>query len=230
MAPRGTPAWLRGGDIGDVDGDLEKHDCQTEETPYAAMILRDLQASRGTAYTKLTGTFVHVENLALARFLSAVFYRKPEKFRRNMLPGTSAERLPYWRELLGVPSLPDEPARITRQKLAVHYRGSPGATIRVLREECARVLGDAFVDVYAPKGTSLEAAPADTYWPGINPGPADRDLGGGAWLSSRSTVTVEYTQPTGMPEGELDRLINVDLFALLDRLLPGWANWETTEV
>jgi hypothetical protein len=227
---RGLPAWARGGDIGDVDGDLEKHDCQTEETPYAAMILRDLQASRGSAYTKLTGTFVHVENLALARFLSAVFYRKPEKFRCNMLPGTSAERLPYWQQLLGVPSQLDEPARVTRQKLAVHYRGSVGATIQVLREELSRLLGEAYVDVYAAKGTDLESPPTDTYWPVINPGSADMDIGGGGWFSGRSTIIVEYTQPVGMPDGELDRLLNVDMYALLDRLLPGWANWLATEV
>lgn len=225
----GLPIWARGGDMGDVDGDPEKHDCKTEETPYAAMILRDLRLGRGTAYTQRPGTLVDAENLALARFMSAVYYRKPEKFRCNMLPGTSDERLPYWKELLALPVAPDEPKRITRGKLARHYRGSNGATVSTLQTELELALGEAFVSVSAPKGTDLGTPPTDTYWPGVNPGSASFSLGGGAWWSERCLVTVESTRPNGMSEGAWARLLEVDMFALLDRLLPAWANWETVK-
>lgn len=224
----GRPIWERGGDIGDVDGDTEKHDCRTEETPYAAMILRDLRNQRGTAYTQADGTLVDVENVALARFFSAVFYRTPEKFRANALPGRSDERLGYWRELLAVPVKPGTPARIIRKKLAVHYEAPVGSSTEEVQRALQGLLGDAFVSFSAAKGGDLANPPTETYWPGVNPGSSDFSLGGGAWYSERCKLVVQVTQPAGMSESDFQQLLNVEAFALLDRMLPAWATaeWE----
>ncbi|HEX5076139.1 MAG TPA: hypothetical protein VFW03_23200 [Gemmatimonadaceae bacterium] len=212
--------------IGDYAGDPNKRDSTTEgTTPYADGILRDLQAQRGSAYSTKTGTLVDCENLALARFLAGVGPRNAEKYRANMFPGTSDERLPYWEKFLAVPFAADEPKWQRRQKLAAHYPVSEGPKIEVIRARCTALLGDVFVDVTTSAGADLANPPTLTFWPGINPGPADYDLGGGCWASERDHYFVQVQQPAGMTDGEFLQLVNVQLFRMLDDLLPATATF-----
>lgn len=218
--------------IGDYAGDSDKHDSPTEgHAPYAEFILSELQSQRGTAYTKEQDTFVDVENVALARFLSATGPRLAEKFRANAVPGRSDERLAYWERFLAVPKRLGEPKWRTRQKLAAHYRLTDGPTVHSVRTALEELLGDAFVDLTWAQGTDLASPPAQTFWPTINPGDSSLSLGGGAWTSERCTLLVEVTQPAGMSDSEFLTLVNVDLFLMLNRLMPAWAtfNWYLTD-
>ncbi len=215
--------------IGDYGGDLDKEDSDTEgRAPYAAHILRELQEQRGTAYTTTPGRLVDVENVALARFLSATGPRLAEKLRKNATPGRSDERLPYWQKFLAVPTKPGEPTWRTRKKLAAHYRSSEGPTREAVTAALEELLGDVFVSATWDEGSSLSVPPTPTYWPAINPGPDAASLGGGAWLSTRAHLFVLVQIPASMSVGEFLTLVNVDMPQLLDITLPatktfGWA-------
>ncbi|HEU4544345.1 MAG TPA: hypothetical protein VFR23_24655 [Jiangellaceae bacterium] len=216
--------------IGDYGGELEKHDSHTEgAVPYADAILRQIQQDRGTAYTKQSGTLVDVENVALARFLAATGPRTAEKLRANATPRRSDERLEYWQRVLGIPRKAGEPRWRTRQKLAAAYRVSLGPTTDNIRSQVSDLLGDAFVDVSWETGADLDNPPAATYWPGVNPGDESLSLGGGAWSSHRAHLLVTVQRPSGMALGDYNTLLDVDLFQLLDQLLPAWATFSWSE-
>jgi len=218
--------------IGDYAGDPDKRDSDTEgREPYAAGILAELQSLRGSAYTTTQGRLVDVENVALARLIAAAGPRTAEKLRANAVPGTSDERLDYWQKFLAVPQRFGEPKWRRRQKLATHYRTGEGPTLEAVQTALAELLGDAFVSATWEEGASLSAPPTPTYWPDINPGPAQASLGGGAWTSTRNHLFVLVQLPVGIALGEFITLMTVDMPTLLDRMLPGWAtfDWATSE-
>jgi hypothetical protein len=228
---KGNPCWSREAEIGDVGGDLNKEDSKTEgQEPYAAMVLRELRAMRGSLYSKKFGTYVHAENLARARFYAAVYWRTPEKFRANLTPSRSDERLPYWVNLLAIPVQAGDSKNTIRARAAAHYRAANGPTDPGIRDALTELLGDAFVGVVYTRGTDLDTPPATTYWPGINPGPASHDLGNGTWTSSRATIEVQVQRPSGMTPAAFNNLINVQLFQLLDRMLRATNDFTVTEV
>jgi hypothetical protein len=224
--PTGYPAWSRIANIGDYGGAPDKRASETEgETTYAYAVYRELQAQRGSAYTKLSGTLVHVEHLALARTLAATFFQLPEKARANATPARSDERLEYWAQVLGIPFGQTDQRWQVRQRCAAHYVAAKEPTIANIREALATLLGDAFIEVYTTEGASLSAPPSLTFWPVVNPGIAKYDLGGGTWMSERCRLFVHVQQPNGMLDGDFLDLVNVHMFALLDRILPARATW-----
>jgi hypothetical protein len=229
--PTSVEAWGRNARdaaaIGDYGGDPEKEDSATEgELPYAAAILLDLQKRRGSAYTKTTGTLVDAENLALARMLAATGPRQAEKLRANATPRRADEKLDWWRRVLAVPVKPGEPRWRVRQKVAAHYRLTDGPTLGTVRGALEGLLGDAFVDMSWDEGSTLSVPPTPTYWPGVNPGSPADSLGGGTWLSTRCHLFVQVQIPSNMTFGSFLTLVNVDLKALLDRMLPAWATFD----
>lgn len=212
--------------IGDYAGDPDKHDSETEgRNPYAEFLLAEFQSQRGTAYTKDARTLVDAENVALARFFAACGPRNAEKFRKNMLPGKSDERLPYWVNVLAVPQKPGEQKWLTRKKAAARYPGSQGANSDEVRAALTRLLGNVFVDISWTQGASLSAPPPQTYWPTINPGSPSLSLGGGAWTTERNHLVVTVKKPAGMSVGEFRQLLDVDMFQLLDEILPAPATF-----
>jgi hypothetical protein len=230
-ASRGNPAWARDAHIGEVGGSLSKEDSKTEGQESApAMWLREIRAMRGSLYTTKPATLVHIENVMMARFFGAVWSRTPEKFRANLSPARSDERLPYWVKFLSIPVQPSDPKQTIRARASAHYRIANGPTIAGIRSAVSDLLGDAFVDVVYTPGASLSAPPANTFWPGINPGPASHDLGNGTWTSPRAHIEVEVTRPPGMSEATFANLVNVQLHQLLDRMLPGRNTFAYDEV
>lgn len=230
--PTGKPAWSRDASIGDYGGSLDKRASETEgETPYAYAMYRDIQSQRGSAYTTEADTMVHVETLALARTLGYTFFRHPEKARANATPARSDERLEYWVAVLGIPVRATDQRWQIRERAAAHYQATKGPTLANVIEAVSALLGDAYVSIETSVGTDIATPPTLTNWPVVNPGPASYSLGAGAWLSERCHLTVIVDQPAGMSDGDFNNLIQVQMFALLDRMLPAWATfgWATSE-
>ncbi len=211
--------------IGDYDGALDKYDDITENPiPYAALVYRDVQMQRGSAYTTKRGTYVDAENVALARFWSLIGYRLPDKLRNNAKPASADEGLAYWSAVLGIPMREREPKGDLRNRLAVHYRASEGATYDSFRQACQDLLGPVFLGITLQHDASLQTPSVTTYWPGVNPAGSDAyDIGGGAWFSERAQVLINLRRPAGYSQSQFDQLANVELFTLVDRMLPAWA-------
>lgn len=224
--PTGKPAWSREAAIGDYDGSLAKEASITEALiPYADQVYRELHAMRGSAYTTKPRTLVDAENIAIARMFGAVWYRTPEKVRANATPLRCDEKLEYWVEVLGIPERPNEQRWQLRDRAAAHYQAVNGPTMGNITSSLAALLGDAFVQATHQEGVDLDTPPTQTFWPGVNPGDSTYSLGRGAWMSERCHLAIETQIPAGMSDGNFLHLMNIDMFALLDTLLPAWATW-----
>lgn len=221
--------WLPLPQIGSYGGDPDKEDSATEgTTPYAAAIYRDFQGMRGSAYSQARGTLVHAENLALSRFWGYFAYRLPEKVRANAVPSRSDERLGYWVQVLGVQSRPDDEKWLLRQRASVAYQVATGPIYDTVQSTLQDLLGENYVTTHLQDELPLSTPPTPTCWPGVDPGTPTYSIGGGAWYSSRSHLVVQVQRLPGQTTDDFLRLVNVDLFTTLDRLLPAWMTFSWT--
>ena len=227
MIPAGKPAWSREAAIGDFGGALDKRASDTEgAAPYAWFVYCELRSMRGSAFTKNTGTLVHCENLALARLLAHRNFRCPEKFTCNaQQPASADEGLPYWFKVLAIPTKPTDQKWQIRQRCAAHFKASAELSLSTIRAALQDLLGDIYVNASFIEGTSLSSPPMLTFWPGVNDGDSAYSLGGGTWASERSHLYVEIQQPPGITNAEFFQLVNVQMFQLLDRMLPSYCTF-----
>lgn len=228
--PTGYPCWSRDAAVGDYGGDPNKRASATEgDAPYAWFVYRELQAMRGSAYSQqVGGTLVHAENLATARLMGWWGWRMPEKLRANCVAMSADDGLAYHVKVMGIPSRPSDRKWQLRQRCAAHAKAIISVALPTLQGTLRELLGGAYVDSFYNFGTSLASPPAVTFWPGVNPGPAEFSLGGGAWVSERSRLTVVVQIPPGMRIGEFRQLVDVQLFQLLHRALPAWVTFGWT--
>jgi len=222
-------SWIPLPQIGTYDGSPDKENSVTEgEATYASVWYQEIQGMRGSAFTKKPGTFVHCENLALARFWGYHAMRLPEKLRANSTPARSDERLPYWAEVLGVGTRPGEETWSLRQRCALAYKVALGPTFDRVNQAVAQLLGDTLVQVTFPPELPLSVTPPSTYWYPVNPGAPGSSLTGsptGTWTSRRAKLLVEIQWLPTMTWAEFRELIDVQLWQLLDTLLPAWMTW-----
>jgi len=205
----------------------DKEDSADEgETPYAWGFYQMLTSGLGDAYTKRKDSWIHVRKLALARALAGD-QRLGDRLGYNRLPGTSDETLETWEDLLNVNGHPGSSRQERRIRVAAKYRLASGPTEANEDAAIAELLGSAFVRVWRQTGADLATPPTLTRWVGGTAGPASHDLGGGAWLSERRNLVVEVQVPAGMSADEFLYLMNVQLFRMLDDMLPSTAtfNW-----
>jgi hypothetical protein len=232
--PPGLPTWSRERKIGHYGGSLDKQNSDTEgTTPYAWGWYRMLVASRPSIFRHQQDGLLHARNVAMARIMAGAT-RSSEKLRTNSLPTTAAEAIDRWVQILGVRLRQGDTLHDIRQRCAGHYQAARGNSDQLVDEALAKLLGANYVRSWRQTGpplpdgnTDLSSPPAQTYWPTANPGPAAYDLGGGAWLSERAHLVVETIQLDGQTQREFLELMNVDLYGLLDLLLPSYAtfNW-----
>lgn len=219
--------------IGYYGGSVNKRNDTTEHPdPYSAQIYRDLQAQTGDAYTKDPASLVHAKRVAKSRLWASVGYRLPDALRNNSTPGGADMGQEYWSSVLGVQARSGEDQYSLRERQKIHYRaGSRGPTYPNLIEDVSELLGDAFVSITVAHDDQLETPSLGTYWPTINPGNANYDIGGGAWYSNRAQIIVNARQPSGLTAGEYSQLMNVELFQLLDRsiAITATAQWRDAE-
>jgi len=223
--------WLPDRQIGSYDGATDKADSLTEgDSSYCYDWFLEMQAMRGSVYSTGPGN-VDAENFAMARQFGAL-NRAAEKLENNSMPGTSDERLEYWVQVLGVATRASDQRWQIRQRCAGKMRAaaaeaSPDAIDDAIRE----LLGDSLVAIHRTTGTSLSSPPPGTRWPVIDPGIEAYSLGGGAWFSERSFLWIEVVQPVSLADSDFYRLMNVDLFEMLDLRLPAHMtfNWATSD-
>jgi hypothetical protein len=132
-----------------------------------------------------------------------------------------------WVKILQLRLRGDETRQEIRQRTAAKFKGSTGNSPTQVDDVVSDLLGAVFIANLRTFGTDLANPPSPTNWPGINPGPASYDLGGGAWLSPRSHLVVSVVGPTDINDADFAQIVNVDLYDELDRLLPAWMtfNW-----
>lgn len=221
--------WLPDRQIGDYDGATDKTDSLTEgDSSYCYDWFVEFQAMRGSAYSTSLGN-VDAENFAMARQFGAL-NRNAEKFEANSLPGTSDEKLENWVEILGVSVRKTDQRWQVRQRCAAKLKAAASGALPDDIDSAVRdLLGASFIAVHRTIGATLDMPPAGTQWPVINPGGDAYSLGGGAWVSPRSFLWVEVVQPGNANDSDFFRLMDVDLFELLDLRLPAHMtfNWAT---
>jgi hypothetical protein len=229
VTPEGRPAWSHDADIGDYGGDFDKENTRTEETPYAWTWYRELGEMLGSSFTIARFGEVHAKKLALARNMMGVD-RAAERARNNVLPRTADEALGAWVKCLGLSVREDERRWRIRRKAASHFAAVVGPTRETIDSAIAGLCGDSLISITRTTGASLSTPPTLTFWPGVNPGPATYDLGNGTWISERAHLGVVLQKPSSTNLPAFLHLVNVDLFQLLDRLLPAWEafDWSTS--
>lgn len=218
----GTPVWSRDRRIGHYGGALDKTDCHTEVVPYAWIAYLMLQDMRTSAYSKERGNLVHAENLALARS-SAARLRAGEKLATNGIPTTAAERLEYWVEVLRVRSYPDDTRQDMRVRCSAFYKLSRGASHPNVDAAVTELLGTNFVRNWRSRGADLDTPPPQTFSNTVVSGDPlflYSMSGTYVWLSERAHLTVEVQFIPAQSLSDFLRIMNVELFRLLDRMLP----------
>ncbi len=217
--------------IDDYGADPDKRDCLTERVPFAASLYRQMRSMRGDAYTKSTSGYVHSEHLAIAR-QQAAWMRAGERLSANSVPLTSDEKLAYWVLVYNLRSELNETRASIRRRLSGRHRAAVGPTDADIDEALAKLLGNAFVRTWRTVGTDLDTPPPPTYWP-VNPGAVDWAIGTdsagnlSAWFSARCHLVIEVQRTPGLSDADFLYLVNVQLWDMVDRMLPAWAtvNW-----
>ena len=232
--PPGLPTWSRDRRIGHYGGATDKQNSDTEGvTPYAWGWYKTMVASRPSLYSRQPAGLVHARNVALARIMAGAT-RASEKLRTNSLPTTAAEAIGRWVIITATPRRHGDTLHDLRQRCAANYQAARGNSDQLVDEVIAKLLGDSYVRSWRQTGpalgdgnTDLSNPPTQTFWPDANPGPPSYDLGGGTWLSERAHLVVETQQLDGQTQRDFLELMNVDLFGLLDQILPSYAtfNW-----
>ena len=228
--PNGIPPWSRRRRIADYSGAPDKTDNESEHPfPHAWTWYSEIVAARGSAYRRDRQGLVHAETIALARS-ECGRTRASEKLAFNRFPLTSWERLSYWVDVLAIPIRPTDSLHDIRVRAAAKFQAAVGPTIFNENTAVERLLESLLQQVYRQEGVALAAPPPQTFWPGVNPGPAAYSLAPMAtpWLSERAHLVVSTTPiPPDLTLSEFLELVNVYLFDLLDRMLPAWAtfNW-----
>lgn len=219
--------WEHEPRIGHYDGALDKADSDTEgRTPYAWTFYSEAEAALGDAFTRARSTNVHALKLAIARCLTGA-QRSVDKVAFAAQPATSYETLGQWQEALRVRLYPEDTPQDVRQRCAGRFKAATMPTRANTDAALETLLGDAFVRTWHRVGSDLANPPAQTYWPGVNPGTSNYSLGGGSWFSERAHLTIEVKQTPGQSNASFLHTMNVDLFDMVDSNLPAYAtvNW-----
>lgn len=221
--------------IGDYDGAFDKEDSSTEgPEPYAYQWYRSIEAMLGDGFTTARRGLVHAKKLALAR-TQAALQRTAERALANSIPATADECLESWAQALAVPLRDGAERWRVRQQCDAKFQTNRGPTGSDIDTALQGILGDLYIESIRQNANPLSTPPPQTFWPDGTPGPPVMNLGGYAWFSERSHLTVHVAYPQAGDESEFFRLVNIDLFQYLDRRLPAtanfnWAAWRTEPI
>lgn len=194
----------------------------------------ELQGALGSAYFQADGTLapiIQVFVLAITRQLAAVD-GTITKLENQATPMLAFDSLRQWAKILGVSVADDDKPHEIRAKCLAKYRAANGPTITVVENAIETILASAYVQL-----TTVDPDGYYTFWPVINPGNPDNNLGktadsgvgDGTWSSVNNChLVIQVQQPSSLNDDDFLYLLNVDLFNLLDVLLPAWVSWDWT--
>lgn len=187
--------------------------------PRVQVVLESLAAGRGDAYDGVNReTTVYVENMALARAVSAAWGTN-ERLSHCWDPARCGEDiLARWEKILGLPSLHSLSSSERRARVAALNRFQHQARNGDLVELLENNLGDAFVAIeYIPYALAQITVPDGSYpW-----GTASVTK---PWSSSVAHILVRLQKPAGWTEGQFYQAAS-RVFSLLDPIMPAWATF-----
>lgn len=195
----------------------------------------ELQGALGSAYFQEDGKlapYIQVFVLALTRQLTAVD-GTITRLVNQTTPMLASDSLKQWADRLGVVITESDKPHEVRAKCLAKYRAANGPTIGVVTTALETILGNAFIEVFE----NTDPDGYFTFWPVINPGNPDNNLGptadsgvgDGTWQSINAChLLIHVQQPIGLNEDDFLYLLNVDMYNLLDVILPSWCTWDWT--
>lgn len=209
----------------DYGGDVDKRDCGTETTPYAATWYGEYTAMLGSAFSQETSGYIHAVKLALAR-LAAAESRDAERFSCNAMPTLSDNMSRAWCETIKIPYVDSMSGAMRRKLLATRIAAASGPSQDSVDAAVASMLGTNLVEVHRYLSNDLDDPPVVTRWPFGLPGSPALNIGGGAWISQRAHVFVEVEHPNIVDSSSYRELLDVHLSRLLDTILPAHATFD----
>lgn len=189
--------------------------------PRVQAVLEQLNADRGDAYDATdSSTTVYVENMAIARAISAAWGTNERLGNMWAAERMSDDALLRWEKILALAPGPDDDPAVRRGRVKAIFErfgwGSTAAAISVALEEA---LSGAFVAVeYIPYALAHILVPDGTYPWGV--------VGDVPWSSNTAHVLVRLQKPIGWSEGSFyEAVANIAL--ILEPILPAWCtfNW-----
>ena len=193
--------------------------------PYAYIWLTECRGMRGSAYVSAPGSFVEMENIAMARAFGFA-QRVSERHAWHQLPSGSDQTIGRWARLLDVGTTGDKDWQARRKCTARFALIVGGPSELALNDAMVDIFGPSFVAIRRFPGT-LDAPPVPTYWPGVNEGPTVLDISGdGAWSSQRYHFVVQLTAPNAAARVRLLGIAHRDADELFSSALVPVCTWD----
>ena len=191
--------------------------------------LAAIKAGMGDAFSQEDESIIGAENIAWARLFTLAHWQA-EKLVNNSLPATSFDLLLDWATRLGVSFRPTDSIASIRKACVAKYMATGGSTQTNIQDTVSTLLAGSLIDITYFYSGDLSAPPDQTYW-AKNPAPnsfGDLGLGDGTWTSLRCHILVAVQQASGQGFNDLMYLVCVQLYNLLDVMLPAWATFDFT--
>jgi hypothetical protein len=180
----------------------------------------DLNADRGTAFDASNrDTTVYVENMALARGISAAWGTNERLGRLWDPPRMSEDIVARWEKILALAPAPDDTMSRRRGRLLTAFERFGSATISsYVQDKLSAELGDAFVGVeYIGPSAALIQVPDLSYPWGI--------VGSSPWSSTVAHVLVRLQKPDGWTDSEFYETAG-KVSQVLEPAMPIWTTFE----
>lgn len=188
--------------------------------PRLQRIHESLNAQRGTAYdAQNSQTFVWVENMAIARAISAAWSTN-QRLANQADPLRMTDHLARWEKILQIPVPPDATDADRRAEVFERLSRIGKASLHArIYFEASRVLGDFFAAVeYIDPSIAVVHVPDASYpWGTVVPGVP--------WYSTVAHVLIKVNQPAGYTLADFWAAVG-RLAPVMDHLLPIEVTWD----
>jgi hypothetical protein len=189
--------------------------------PRVQVILEGLNSDRGTAFEAGDRTkTVYVENMALARALSATWGTNQRLANMWVPRRMSWDVLKRWEKIMAIFPLPTDTESVRRDRIeALLARFGRAAINGYIVELLTDALGDAFSGVeYISYANAAIHVPDGTY-------PWGTVLSGRPWSSTVAHILIKMQKPAGWTERDFYNAAG-KVFPLLEPVLPIWTTFD----
>lgn len=182
-------------------------------------ILESLNAARGDGYDVSSSSNVYVENMALARAISAAWGTN-RRIAHEWDPNKTVAFIPRWEAIMGLRPNPSDTAVERRARIAAQWaRFGQRVDRQYISDGLTRLLGSVFVSVeYISFANAVIHTPDGTYpW-----GTASTDT---PWYSTVAHVLIRVSKPTNYTEGDFQKVVST-IHPFMDAVCPAWMTWD----